>query len=94
MQNPKTKKSDIEADISDVRVAHDQTVLSYDILINGHASTRHRRFLRKKFLGNVPSESASGVPTAASNIPESSHERAELTGQENRPRTRLQGFSP
>ena len=90
VQNPKSKKWDIEAEISDVRVSHDQTVVSYDILVDGHESTRHRRFLRKKY---IPSVSANSVPIAASNIPEANHVRAELTGQESGPRTRLQGFS-
>ena len=70
IQNPRNKKWDIEAEISEIRYAHDQTVVSYGVLIDGHESTRHRRYLRKKFLGNVPSVSANVQTAASENIPQ------------------------
>ena len=48
VQDYKSKKWDKEGTITEVRTAHDGTIVSYHLLINGHEAIRHRRYLRKK----------------------------------------------
>ena len=48
VQDCRTKKWDKEGIITNVRTAHDDTIVSYHLLINGHEAIRHRRYLRKK----------------------------------------------
>ena len=48
VQDYKSKKWDKEGTITQVRTAHDGTIVSYHLLINGHEAIRHRRYLRKK----------------------------------------------
>ena len=49
VQDCRTKKWDKEGIVTSVRTAHDGTIVSYNLLINGHEAIRHRRYLRKKF---------------------------------------------
>ena len=60
IQDCRTKKWDKEGTITKVRTAHDGTIVSYHLLINGHEAIRHRRYLRKKV------DSASDDDTAVS----------------------------
>ena len=60
VQDYKSKKWDKEGTITKVRTAHDGTIVSYHLLINGHEAIRHRRYLRKKV------DSASDDDTAVS----------------------------
>ena len=48
VQDLKSKKWDKEGTITDVRVAYDGKIVSYNLLINGSSAIRHRRYLRKK----------------------------------------------
>ena len=43
----KSKKWDKEGTITNVRVAYDGTIVSYDLKLNGADAIRHRRYLRK-----------------------------------------------
>ena len=47
VQNVKDKMWDREGVITEVRVAHDGCIVSFGLEIQGHPSTRHRRYLRK-----------------------------------------------
>ena len=47
IQNIKTKMRDQKGIISEVRVTHDGRRVSYGLEMNGHDTTRHRRYLRK-----------------------------------------------
>ena len=47
VQNVKTKKWDKEGTITDVRIAYDGKIVSYDLKLNGADAIRHRRYLRK-----------------------------------------------
>ena len=44
----KSKKWDKEGTITNVRVAYDGKIVSYDLKLNGADAIRHRRYLRKK----------------------------------------------
>ena len=47
VQNIKSKLWDQKGIISEVRLVHDGRIVSYELEVNGHNSTRHRRYLRK-----------------------------------------------
>ena len=47
MQNIKTKKWNIFGVVTGIRTSHDGTILSYDIDIDGTATTRHRKYMSK-----------------------------------------------
>ena len=47
VQDVKSKKWDKEGTITNVRVAYDGTIVSYDLKLNGADAIRHRRYLRK-----------------------------------------------
>ena len=66
VQNVKTKVWDRQAVITGVRTASDNTIVSYDIEIEGVKSTRHRKFLRKMNNEGLPKvvEEAWKVPHA------------------------------
>jgi len=53
VQNMKTLKWDRVAVITGVRTACDQTIVSYDIDIDGVSSTRHRKYLQKMNVNNI-----------------------------------------
>lgn len=57
VQDIRTKKWDQEGTISAVRTAADGKIVSYDLIVNGHPTIRHRRYLRK-CLGNDQAEAA------------------------------------
>ena len=40
--------------VTAVRTAHDGTIVSYELSIEGNNTTRHRRFLRKVPSGELP----------------------------------------
>ena len=48
VQDVKSKKWDKEGTITNVRVAYDGKIVSYDLKVNGADAIRHRRYLRKK----------------------------------------------
>ena len=50
MQNIATKLWDTQGEITGIRIACDGRIVSYDLLINGRHSTRHRKFLQKIYL--------------------------------------------
>ena len=52
-----------------MRTAHDGTIVSYELSIEGNNTTRHRRFLRKVPTGELP-ESVSPPIEVESAIPE------------------------
>ena len=65
VQNVKTKLWDRKAVITGLRTASDNTIVSYDIEIEGVKSTRHRKFLRKMNNEGLPvAEEAWKVPLA------------------------------
>ena len=43
----KTKKWDSTGEITEIRVAFDNKIVSYEILVNGNNAIRHRKYLRK-----------------------------------------------
>ena len=47
VQNIKNKQWDNTGVITEVRLAHDGTIVSYGLDVQGHPTTRHRRYLRK-----------------------------------------------
>ena len=47
VQNIKSKLWDQREIISEMRLAHDGRIVSYELEVNGHNSTRHIRYLRK-----------------------------------------------
>ena len=48
IQDMKTKKWDKNATVTEVRTAHDGTVVSYNLIMNGAATIRHIRHMCKK----------------------------------------------
>ena len=66
VQDCRTKKWDKEGIITNVRTAHDGTIVSYHLLINGHEAIRHRRYLRKKVDVESDDAAASDDDTAVS----------------------------
>ena len=47
VQNCLNKKWDREGEIIEIRTAHDGTIVSYELLIDGVSAIRHRKYLRK-----------------------------------------------
>ena len=47
VQNIKNKQWDKTGVITEVRLAYDGTIVSYGLDVQGHLTTRHRRYLRK-----------------------------------------------
>ena len=47
VQNIKNKQWDKTGVITEVCLAHDGTIVSYGLDVQGHPTTRHRRYLRK-----------------------------------------------
>ena len=76
MQNIAAKLWDSQGEITGVRTACDGRIVSYDLLINGRHSTRHRKFLQKIYLPNE--ESGEEVPIPESGISEESADRRVL----------------
>ena len=70
MQNIQTKVWDTQGEITGTRVAANGRIVSYDLIINGRPSTRHRKFLQKIHL---PKTDESGVENSGddSDIPDS-----------------------
>ena len=50
MQDIATKLWDTQGEITGTRIASDGRIVSYDLIINGRHSTRHRKFLQKLHL--------------------------------------------
>ena len=61
VQNCKNKKWDMTGVISDIRTAHDGTIVSYELLLNGTSAIRHRRYLKKV---QIPEVDDKGVSSA------------------------------
>ena len=56
LQNIKTKKWDVFGVVTGIRTADDNTILSYDINIDGNITSRHRRYMCKIKNSNVATE--------------------------------------
>ena len=56
LPNIKTKKWDIFGVVTGIRTADDNTILSYDIDIDGIITSRHRKFMCKTKNSNVATE--------------------------------------
>ena len=69
VQDVKSKLWKKRGVITAVRTAHDNTIVSYELSIEGNNTTRHRRFLRKVPTGELP-ESVSPPIEVESAIPE------------------------
>ena len=65
VQNIKTGKWDNKGVITEVRIADDGTVSSYDLMIDGLATTRHRRYLAKAQSADSGEEDKEGAPALA-----------------------------
>jgi hypothetical protein len=48
VQDVKSRRWDKEGTITNVRVAYDGKIVSYELMLNGANAIRHRRYLRKK----------------------------------------------
>ena len=69
VQNMKTGKWDTKGVITEVRVADDRTVPSYDLMIGDLLTTRHRRYLAKAHSADSGEEDKKGAPAQAGSQP-------------------------
>ena len=69
VQNVRTGKWDTKGVITKVRIADDGTVSSYDLMIDGLATTRHRRYLAKAQLADSGEEDKERAPGQAGSQP-------------------------
>ena len=69
VQNMKTGKWDTKGVITEVRIANDGTVSSYDLMIGDLLTTRHRRYLAKVHSADSREEDKGGAPTLSSSQP-------------------------
>ena len=69
VQNIKTGKWDTKGVITEVRIADDGTVSSYDLMIGDLPTTRHRRHLAKAHSADSREEDKEGTPAQVCSQP-------------------------
>ena len=70
LQNIKTRKWDVFGVVTGIRTADDNTILSYDINVDGNITSRHQRYMCKVKHSNVATEedNSAGADQASDRI--------------------------
>ena len=68
VQDVKTKLWKKKGQITAVRTAHDDTIVSYELTIEGYNTTRHRRFLRKVPSLELPESESTSIEVVSAGL--------------------------